>query len=286
MKPESIKERDKLGIALSKLALEDPSFKVNYDNETEETVISGMGELHLEVIVDRLRTEHKVKVNVGEPAVAFRETITKEARHEHKYKKQTGGHGQYAHIIFRLEPNEGNGLEFVDLIKGGNIPKEYIPAVEKGFRETMQKGLIAGFPMVDIKFVLIDGSFHAVDSSEMAFRSCTSIAMREIIKKCGGQLLEPIMKLEINTPDDYMGDVIGDVNRRRGRIENMRRHRKGSQKLNGQVPLMQMFGYASNLRTISSGRANYSMEFLNYAPLPNNVAKDVIAEKNKPEEEK
>ncbi|MCP5050563.1 MAG: elongation factor G [bacterium] len=277
--PATIKERDKLGIALNKMALEDPSFKVNYDNETEETVISGMGELHLDVIVDRLKTEHKVDVEVGKPAVAFRETITREVRHEYKFKKQTGGHGQYAHILFRVEPNHGQGVEFVDHIKGGNIPREYIPAVKKGFFATVEKGLIADFPMVDIKFTLIDGSFHAVDSSEMAFRTCTQQALREAIKKDSSQLLEPMMKIEINTPDEYMGDIIGDINRRRGQIHNMRRHRKGSQKLNGKVPLMEMFGYASSLRTVSSGRANYSMEFLEYSPLPKSVEEDVIAEK-------
>ncbi len=277
--PLSMKERDKLGIALYKMALEDPSFKVHFDKETEETVISGMGELHLEVVVDRLKTEHKVEVEVGKPAVAFRETITREVRHEYKYKKQTGGHGQYAHILYRVEPNPGLGLEFVDHIKGGSIPKEFIPAVQKGFMSIMEKGLIAGYPMVDIKFTLIDGTFHAVDSSEMAFRSCTEQGLREGIKKDSSQLLEPIMKIEINTPDEYMGDIIGDMNRRRGQIESMRRHRKGSQKITGKVPLMEMFGYASVLRSLSSGRSNYSMEFLQYAPLPKSIEEDVIAER-------
>ncbi len=279
--PTSVKERDKLGIALNKMALEDPSFKVRYDSETEETVISGMGELHLDVIVDRLRTEHTVAVEVGKPAVAFRETVTEEVRHEYKFKKQTGGHGQFAHILCREGPNPGGGLEFIDHIKGGNIPKEFIPAVRKGFEKTMQKGLLAGFPMVDIRFTLIDGSFHPVDSSEMAFRTCTEIGLREGVKKNMAQLLEPVMKIEINTPDDYMGEVIGDVNRRRGQIDNMRRHRKGSQKLTGKVPLMEMFGYASVLRTISSGRANYSMEFLRYEPVPRSIAEEVAEEKAK-----
>ncbi len=281
IEPASVKERDKLGIALSKMALEDPSFKVTFDSETEETVVSGMGELHLEVIVDRLKNEFKLDVNVGEPAVAFRETINKEVRHESKFKKQTGGHGQFAHIVFRIEPNPGNGLEFVNQIKGGNIPSEFIPAVRKGFDESASKGLIAGYPMVDIKFVLIDGSFHPVDSSEMAFRTCTQIALKEVISKAAPKLLEPVMKIEINTPDEYMGDIIGDVNRRRGQIDSMRRHRKGSQKLNGKVPLMQMFGYASSLRTLSSGRANYSMEFLQYEQLPNSIAEKVIEESKK-----
>jgi elongation factor G len=277
--PTSLKERDKLGVALNKMALEDPSFKVRYDSETEETVVSGMGELHLDVIVDRLKTEHSVIVEVGKPAVAFRETITKEVRHEYKFKKQTGGHGQFAHIIFRVEPNPGNGIEFKNKVTGGNIPREFIPAIEKGFLRIMEEGLLAGYPMVDIKFTLIDGSFHPVDSSEMAFRTCTEHGLREGIKKNASQLLEPIMKLEINTPDDYMGDVIGDINRRRGHIGNMRRYRKGSQKLTGKVPLMEMFGYASTLRTLSSGRANYSMEFLQYAPLPQSLQEEIATAK-------
>jgi len=278
IEPDSKKERDRLSMALSKMALEDPSFKVRYDEETEETVISGMGELHLEVIVDRLKTEHKVNVNVSEPAVAFRESITREVEYNYKFKQQTGGKGQYAHIVFRLEPNDRNGIEFVDLVKGGNIPREYIPAVEKAFREAMDQGLYADYPMVDVRFVLIDGSYHPVDSSEMAFRTCTIQALREMIHKAAPQLQEPMMKIEINTPDEYMGDIIGDVNRRRGKIENMRRHRKGSQKLTGTVPLMEMFGYASALRTISSGRAAFSMEFLNYSPLPKSLEEKIVAE--------
>jgi len=279
IEPSSIKERDKLGIALNKMALEDPSFKIHFDKETEETVISGMGELHLDIVVDRLKTEHNVDVIVGKPAVAYRETLTREVIHEYKFKKQTGGHGQYAHIHFHVEPNPGKGVEFVDHIKGGSIPREYIPAVEKGFIRTMEKGILAGFPMVDIKFTLVDGTYHEVDSSEMAFRTCTEIGLKEAIKPNCSQLLEPIMKIEINTPDEYMGDIIGDVNRRRGHIDNMRRYRKGSQKLSGQVPLMEMFGYASVLRTISSGRANYSIEFLHYAPLPKSIEEEVIKEK-------
>jgi len=278
--PISKNDREKLSHALSKVKLEDPSFKVHFDDETEETVISGMGELHLEVIVDRLKSEHNVDVEVGKPAVAFRETINKEVHHDYRYKKQSGGRGQYAHIIFRIEPNHGKGIEFVDNVKGGKIPREFIPAVEKGFRAKVEKGLLAGYPMVDIKFVLIDGSSHEVDSSDMAFRICTQQALKEIVNKAMPQLLEPIMKIEINTPDEFIGDIIGDVNRRRGKIGNMRRHRKGSQKLSGSVPLMEMFGYASALRTLSSGRANFSMEFLEYAPLPKDIAEKVISERN------
>ncbi len=279
IEPEDKKDRDKLGMALRKISLEDPSFTAKFDEETEETIISGMGELHLEIIVDRLKTEHKVNVTVGKPAVAYRETITAEYQHNYKYRKQTGGKGQYAHIEFRLEPNPGEGIEFVNRVVGGHIPREYIPGVLKGFQNTTETGLLAGFPMVDMKFVLLDGSAHEVDSSEMAFRNCTVQAIKEIIHKTKPQLLEPIMKIEINTPDEYMGDIISDVTRRRGKIERLRRFRAGSQKLNGQVPLKEMFGYASTLRTISSGRASFSMEFLNYLPLPKELSDDVIAER-------
>ena len=279
------KERDKLSLALHKLSLEDPSFRVRHDDDTEETLISGMGELHLEVIVDRLRTEHNVEVTVGAPAVAFRETINAEVEHEHKYKKQTGGKGQYAHVVFRIEPNP-TGIEFVDKIKGGSIPREFIPAVNKGFKEAITKGVYAGFPMMNIKYVLTDGGYHAVDSSEIAFKVCTIAGFKEAVMKAAPVLLEPIMKIEVNTPDDYMGDVIADINRRRGRIDNMRRFRKGSQKLNGFVPLMEMFGYSTVLRSLSSGRASYSMEFHNYSPMPKNVEEKVIEDTKKKKEEK
>jgi len=274
--PKNKKDREKLSIALGKIALEDPSFKVHFDEETEETVISGMGELHLEVIVSRLESEYNMEVEVGAPKVGYRESITREAEGEHRYKKQTGGKGQFAHINFRIEPNPGEGLAFENHVKGGNIPREYIPAVESEFFKVAENGIFAEYPMVDVKFVLIDGSYHAVDSSEMAFRSCTRIALRNIISKAGPQLLEPQMKLEINCPDDYMGDVIGDVNKRRGNIDKMRRHRKGSQKLSGAVPLKEMFGYASALRTITSGRANFSMEFNQYTPVPKDVEKEIL----------
>ncbi|MBO8130190.1 MAG: elongation factor G [Candidatus Marinimicrobia bacterium] len=281
IEPVSTKERDKLSHALSKLAIEDPSFRVKYDEEIEETIISGMGELHLEIIIDRLKTEYNVGIKVGQPSVAFRETITAEYRHEHKFKKQTGGKGQYAHIIYRIEPNPDCGLEFVNHVKGGNIPREFIPSVEKGFYEVAEKGVYAGYPLVDIKFVLIDGSYHPVDSSDMSFRICTVQALKESVMKASPRLLEPIMKIEINTPDEYMGDIIGDINRRRGRIDKMRRYRKGSQKLTGIVPLMEMFGYASALRTLSSGRASYSMEFLRYDMLPPNIEGKVVEEARK-----
>jgi elongation factor G len=277
IEPPSPKERDKLSAALHKLSLEDPSFKVHFDDETEETVISGMGELHLEIIVDRLKTEHHVEVQVGKPAVAFREAITQEAMANHKFKKQTGGKGQFAHIVMRLEPNHGLGLEFVNNIKGGNIPKEFIPAINKGFLASMEKGPYAGYPMMDVKFVLLDGSFHAVDSSEQAFKTCAQLAIKEAIAKASPHVLEPIMKIEVNTPDEYMGEIIGDINRRRGKIDSMRRFRKGSQKINGSIPLMEMFGYASVLRTVSSGRASHSIEFLHYSPLPKSIEEKLLA---------
>lgn len=269
-------DQTKLGEALHKLAMEDPSFNVRFDDETEETVISGMGELHLEIIVDRLKHEFKVEAIVGEPSVAFRETITSEVESNYKHSKQTGGKGQFAHTLMRLEPNSGNGYEFIEKIKGGNIPAEYIPSVNKGIQKTLERGILAGYPIVDVKVVLLDGSFHPVDSSDMAFQTCASIGFRHGFMKADPILLEPMMKVEVNTPDEYIGEVVGNLNRRRGKIEAMRRYRKGSQKVNAFVPLMEMFGYATQLRNISSGRANYSMEFFKYTPLPKNLQDEVI----------
>jgi elongation factor G len=274
--PQNRKDQGKLGEALSKLANEDPSFNVRFDDETEETIISGMGELHLEIIVDRLKHEFSVEVEIGEPAVAFRETITAEIESNYKHAKQTGGKGQYAHTVMRLEPNDGNGYEYVNHIKGGAIPNEYIPSVNKGILKTLEKGILAGFPVVDVKVVLLDGGFHPVDSSDMAFQTCASICFKNGFMKAAPILLEPMMKIEINTPDDYIGNIVGDLNKRRGKIESMRRHRKGAQKVNGFVPLMEMFGYATQLRNISSGRANYSMEFYKYTPLTKSVQDDVL----------
>jgi elongation factor G len=274
--PMKRKDQEKLGEALGKLANEDPSFNVRFDDETEETVISGMGELHLEIIVDRLKHEFDVEVEVGEPAVAFRETITNEVESNYKHSKQTGGKGQFAQTVIRIEPNEGNGYEFIDKIKGGAIPGEYVPSVNKGIIKTLNKGVLAGFPIVDVKVVLLDGSFHPVDSSDMAFQTCASICFKNGFLKANPILLEPVMKIEINTPDDYIGNIVGDLNKRRGKIEAMRRHRKGAQKVNGYVPLMEMFGYATQLRNISSGRANYSMEFYKYMPLTKSVQEEVL----------
>jgi elongation factor G len=265
--PAVRKEQEKLGEALRKLSNEDPSFTVRFDEETAETIVAGMGELHLEIIVDRLKHEFKVDVVVAEPSVAFREAITAELDCDYKLSKQTGGKGQFANVKIRMEPNPGKGYEFVDKIKGGSIPAEYVVSVNKGIQKTILEGVLAGFPIVDVKITLLDGSFHPVDSSDMAFRTCASICFKKGFMRAAPVLLEPMMKIEVNTPDEYIGDVVGNLNRRRGVIESMRRYRKGSQKLNGLVPLMEMFGYASQLRNISSGRANYSMEFLRYSPV-------------------
>lgn len=280
----SQKDNNKLGEALAKLVNEDPSFNAKYDEETEETIISGMGELHLEIIVDRLIDEFKLEVEVGEPSVAYRETISEITEVNYKHSKQTGGKGQYAHTVFRMEPNTGNGYEFIDMIKGGKIPSEYIPSVDKGIKKIIQKGVIAGFPIVDVKIVLFEGGFHPVDSSDMAFQTCAQAGFRQGFLKATPQLLEPVMKIEVNTPDEYIGDVVGNLNRKRAKIESMRRYRKGSQKITGFVPLMEMFGYSTQLRNITSGRANYSMEFHQYEALPAATQEEVLkklAEKNK-----
>jgi elongation factor G len=274
--PPSKKEEEKLGSALRKLAMEDPSFTVRFNDETNETIIAGMGELHLEIIIDRLKTEFDVIAEVGEPSVAFRETITREVESNYKHVKQSGGRGQYAHTVIRLEPNEGKGFEFEDHIKGGVIPTEYIPSVRKGIESAMAEGILSDFPVVDVKAVLLDGTYHEVDSSDMAFRICAAICFKEGFLKANPILLEPMMKIEVNTPDDYIGEVVGDLNRRRGRIESMRRYRKGSQKVIGFVPLMEMFGYATQLRNISSGRANYSMEFFKYVPVNKEIQEKVL----------
>ena len=282
--PASRKDQTKLGEALSKLVNEDHSFHARFDEETEETVIAGMGELHLEIIVDRLRHEFGIEVVVGEPSVAYRETISQEVEVEYRHSKQSGGKGQFAQTYLRLEPNEGKGYEFIDKIKGGSIPGEYIPSVNKGIIKTMADGVLAGFPVVDVKVVLLDGQFHPVDSSDFAFQICSSICFKQGFMKATPVLLEPVMKIEINTPDEYIGDVVGNLNKRRGKVESMRRHRKGSQKLNGLVPLMEMFGYATSLRNLSSGRANYSMEFYQYMPVTKAVQEEAlkkIAEKKK-----
>ena len=284
--PPSKKEEEKLGAALRKLSMEDPSFTVRFNDETNETIIAGMGELHLEIIVDRLKTEFDAIAEVGAPSVAFRETITREVESNYKHSKQTGGRGQYAHTVMRLEPNEGKGFEFEDQIKGGAIPTEYIPSVRKGIEAAMAGGILSEFPVVDVKVVLLDGTYHEVDSSDMAFRTCASICFKEGFLKANPILLEPMMKIEVNTPDDYIGEVVGDLNKRRGRIESMRRYRKGAQKVIGFVPLMEMFGYSTQLRNISSGRANYSMEFFKYVPVNKDVQEKVLKEMEAKKKEK
>lgn len=281
--PDKRRDQSKLGEALAKLANEDPSFNVRFDDETEETIVAGMGELHLEIIMDRIKHEFGVEVVIGEPSVSYRETITTEIESNYKHSKQSGGKGQYGHTVMRLEPNGGKGFEFLNKIKGGSIPSEFISSVNKGIVKTMKKGILAGFPVVDVKVVLIDGSHHAVDSSDMAFQICSSICFKNGFMKANPILLEPVMKIEVNTPDNYIGNVVGDLNKRRGKIESMRRHRKGSQKLNGIVPLMEMFGYANALRNVSSGRANYSMEFYQYMPIPAATQEEVLKKINEKE---
>ena len=270
------KSRNKLGEALAKLTNEDPSFHSHFDEETEETIIAGMGELHLEILVERIRDEFKVPISVGAPSVSFRETITTEKECNYRHVKQTGGKGQFAHTVIRFEPNPGKGFEFVDITKGGVIPKEFLPSIQKGLIKAMEKSPIAGYPVVDVKCVLVDGSFHPVDSSDMAFQTCAAMCFKQAFRQASPIVMEPVMKVEVNTPDDFIGNVTRDLNKRRGRIENMRRFRKGSQKLDGFIPLMEMFGYATALRNITSGRANYSMEFYQYMQMPADKQAEVI----------
>jgi elongation factor G len=281
VEPKSKADQEKMGIALGKLAAEDPSFRVSTDEESGQTIIAGMGELHLDIIVDRMIREFDVECNVGAPQVAYREAITTLVEQEHKFAKQSGGRGQYGHVYLRIEPNEaGAGYEFIDEIKGGVIPKEYIPAVDKGVQEQMENGVIAGFPLVDMKVTVYDGSYHDVDSNEMAFKLAASMCLKEGVKKANPQLLEPLMKVEVVTPEDYMGDVMGDINRRRGIVGGMEDIPSGKQ-LKAEVPLAEMFGYANDLRSMTQGRASYSMEFEKYVAAPSNVADEVIAKLNK-----
>ena len=276
VEPKTKSDQEKMGIALSKLAQEDPSFRVHTDEESGQTIISGMGELHLDIIVDRMRREFSVEANVGQPQVAYRETIRQSVEVEGKFVRQSGGRGQYGHVKIRLEPmEEGGGYEFVDEIVGGVVPKEYIPAVGKGIEEQMNNGVLAGFPMVDVKASLIDGSYHEVDSSEMAFKIAGSMAFKEGAMKAKPVLLEPIMKVEVVSPEEYMGDVMGDLNRRRGLVQGMDDAPAGKI-IRANVPLAEMFGYATDVRSMSQGRATYSMEFLHYAEAPSSVADAVI----------
>ena len=278
VEPKTKADQEKMGTALAKLAEEDPTFKVTTNQETGQTLIAGMGELHLEIIVDRMKREFKVEANVGKPQVAYRETINGLADVEEKYAKQSGGRGQYGHVKMKVEANHGKGYEFVNQITGGAIPREYIPAVDKGIQEALEAGVVAGYPVQDIKVTLYDGSYHEVDSSEMAFKIAGSMAVKKGLRAANPVLLEPIFKVEVTTPEEYMGDVIGDLNSRRGQVSGMT-DRNNAKIINAEVPLSQMFGYATDLRSKTQGRASYSMEFEKYVEVPKNIAQQVIDER-------
>jgi elongation factor G len=276
VEPKTKGDQEKMGLALSKLAQEDPSFRVRTDEESGQTIISGMGELHLEIIVDRMKREFKVEANVGQPQVAYRETIRKDVEQEGKFVRQSGGRGQFGHVWIRMFPQErGAGYKFENKIVGGVIPKEYIPSVDKGIQEQIENGVLAGFPVVDVRIELFDGSYHDVDSSEMAFKIAGSMAFKEAFRKANPVLLEPMMKVEVVTPEDYMGDVMGDLNRRRGIVQGMDDSPAGKI-VRALVPLKEMFGYATDLRSATQGRASYTMEFSEYQEAPSSVAEEVI----------
>ncbi len=276
IEPKTKADQEKLSVALGKLAQEDPSFKVSFDDETGQTIISGMGELHLDIIVDRLLREFKVGANVGKPQVAYRETIRQTVKAEGKFVRQSGGRGQYGHVYIEVEPLDlSGGFEFVNKIVGGTIPREYIPAVQKGIKESLENGVLAGYPVVDVKVTLYDGSYHEVDSSEMAFKIAGSMAFKNAAKKAKPVLLEPVMAIEVVTPEEYMGDVIGDLNARRGRVQTMNQ-RANVRVISAQVPLSSMFGYATDLRSKTQGRATYTMQFSNYEEVPKNISEDIV----------
>ena len=280
VEPKTKVDQEKMGIALNRLAQEDPSFRVRTDEESGQTIISGMGELHLEILVDRMRREFGVEANVGAPQVAYREAVRKSVEQEGKFVKQSGGRGQYGHVWIKLEPNEaGKGFEFVDMIKGGSVPREFIPAVEKGLRDTLPNGVLAGFPVVDVKVTLFDGSYHDVDSNENAFKMAASMAFKDAMRKASPVLLEPMMAVEVETPEDYMGNVMGDLSGRRGIVHGMEDQVGGIKLIKAEVPLAEMFGYSTTLRSLSQGRATYSMEFKHYTEAPKNVAEAVINKK-------
>ncbi|MFV0370140.1 MAG: elongation factor G [Azonexus sp.] len=280
VEPKTKGDQEKMGLALGRLAAEDPSFRVRTDEESGETVISGMGELHLEIIVDRMKREFNVEANVGAPQVAYRECIKKAVEQEGKFVKQSGGRGQFGHVWLKIEPNEaGKGYEFIDAIKGGVVPREYIPAVDKGLQDAINSGVLAGFPVVDIKFTLFDGSYHDVDSNENAFRMAASMAFKEGMKKASPTLLEPMMAVVVETPEDYMGNVMGDLSSRRGIVQGMDDLPDGTKEVRAEVPLSEMFGYATSLRSLTQGRATYTMEFKHYSEAPKNVAEAVINKK-------
>jgi len=276
IEPKTKTDSEKMGFALQKLSEEDPSFRVKTDEETLQTIISGMGELHLEIIVDRMKREFGVEANIGAPQVAYKETIKQSAEAEGKYVKQSGGRGQFGHCWIRLEPiEEGKGFEFANEIKGGSVPREYIPAIEKGLRESMDRGVVAGYPMVDIRATVYDGSYHEVDSSEIAFKMAASMAFTAASRKGGAVVLEPIMQVEVTTPEDYMGDVIGDISSKRGQIQEML-DRGGAKVVRARVPLSEMFGYSTSLRSMTQGRASYAMEFADYVEVPKNIEKEIV----------
>ena len=281
VEPKTKSDQEKMGLGLQRLAEEDPTFRVHTDEETGQTIISGMGELHLDIIIDRLKREFKVEANTGEPQVAYRETIRGTAEAQGKHIKQSGGRGQYGDVWVKFEPNEaGKGFEFVDVIKGGVVPLEYRKPVMEGIKETLNGGVIAGYPVIDVKATLYDGSYHDVDSSELAFHLAAVIATREGIKKAKPVLLEPIMKIEITTPEEFMGDVIGDLNSRRGRVDSMEDLANGAKLIRGFVPLANMFGYTSDLRGMSQGRAASTMELTDYEEVPPNIAQEIIEKQN------
>jgi len=280
VEPKTKVDQEKMGIALNRLAQEDPSFRVHTDEESGQTIISGMGELHLEILVDRMKREFGVEANVGAPQVAYREAIKKSVQVEGKFIKQSGGRGQYGHVWIKMEPNEtGKGYEFVDAIKGGTVPREYIPAVAKGLIETLPNGVLAGFPVVDVKVTLFDGSYHDVDSNENAFKMAASMAFKDGMRQASPVLLEPMMAVEVETPEDFMGNVVGDLSSRRGMIQGMDDLPTGKV-IKAEVPLAEMFGYSTTLRSLSQGRATYTMEFKHYTEAPKNVAEAVINKKS------
>jgi elongation factor G len=280
VEPKTKADQEKMGIALNRLAQEDPSFRVRTDEESGQTIISGMGELHLEILVDRMKREFNVEANVGAPQVAYREAIRKAVEQEGKFAKQSGGRGQYGHVWIKLEPNEiGKGYEFIDAIKGGSVPREFIPAVDKGLRETLPNGVLAGFPVEDVKVTLFDGSYHDVDSNENAFKMAASMAFKDAMRKANPVLLEPMMAVEVETPEDYMGNVMGDLSSRRGIVQGMEDQVGGIKLVKAEVPLAEMFGYSTTLRSLSQGRATYTMEFKHYSEAPKNVAEAVINKK-------
>jgi elongation factor G len=281
IEPKTKADQEKMTLALKKLAEEDPTFRIKSDMETSETIISGMGELHLEIITDRLKREFKVEGNIGRPQVAYKETIREIAEAEGKYIRQSGGRGQYGHVYLRVEPlSQGTGFEFKDEIKGGIIPREFIPAVEKGVKEAVQKGVVAGYPIVDLRVALYDGSFHEVDSSEFAFKIAGSISLQEAAKKAKPVLLEPLMKLEVVVPAEFLGDTLGDLAARRGRIKETK-DRLQLKVIEGEVPLSEMFGYATSLRSLTEGRGTFTMEFSRYEEVPTNIAQEIIEGKRR-----